>query len=272
MSLVAPVVDGAIAETATISSASEKKTTGNSSLDKESFLKLLVAQMQYQDPLEPTENTEYISQFAQFSELEQMQNLSSSMDLQRASGLVGQYVYLEHINETTGASTSVEGRVDYVTYENNKAYVSVDGELYSMDDVVNVIDAEYAETTNLIENFSKLLGDLPGVDYLTIADKDSVAALQTAFNNMSVYQQGFVSEDQVNSLTEYVARMAQLVAAAEKAAEESGETKTEGETSADTTNAVEAASTAETENSDTLTDEEIAQTASESGLTAAEEA
>ena len=51
----------AIAETDTITSASEKKTTGNSSLDKESFLKLLVAQMQYQDPLEPTENTEYIS-------------------------------------------------------------------------------------------------------------------------------------------------------------------------------------------------------------------
>ena len=257
MSLVAPVVDGAVADTSTITSASEKKTTGNSSLDKESFLKLLVAQKQYQDPLEPTENTEYISQFAQFSELEQMQNLSSSMDLQRASNLVGQYVYLEHINESTGASTSVEGRVDYVSYENNKAYVSVNGERYSIDDVINVIDAEYAQTTELISKFTELMDQLPQPEFLTIADKDSVAALQAAYNNMSAYQQCFISEDQVNSLTEYVSRMAGLVAAAEKAAEESAGTE-------------EAA--ANSENGETLTDDEIAKTASESGLTETEEA
>ena len=43
------------------------------------YIELLVAQMQYQDPLEPTDNTEYISQLATFSSLEEMQNISVNM-------------------------------------------------------------------------------------------------------------------------------------------------------------------------------------------------
>ena len=90
MAVDAIVQDGKILETA--SESSVKKTTSNSGMDKDAFLQLLVAQMKYQDPLEPTSNTEYISQYATFSQVEQLQNMAATMELSRASSMVGKLV------------------------------------------------------------------------------------------------------------------------------------------------------------------------------------
>lgn len=46
----------------------------NSDVDRSDFLKLLVAQLQHQDPLNPTENQEFVAELATFSSLEQQQN------------------------------------------------------------------------------------------------------------------------------------------------------------------------------------------------------
>ncbi len=71
-------------------------------LGKNEFLKLLVAQMNNQNPLEPQDNTEFIAQLAQFSSVEGIENLNSSVtdmagDLRssqalQASSMVGQSV------------------------------------------------------------------------------------------------------------------------------------------------------------------------------------
>lgn len=59
-------------------SASQTGATRVSSNDlgKDDFLRLLVAQLQNQDPLEPMENSQFIAQMAQFSSLEQLQEIS----------------------------------------------------------------------------------------------------------------------------------------------------------------------------------------------------
>ena len=49
------------------------------------FLKLLVAQMQNQDPLNPTDSTQFVSQLAQFSELEQVIAIRGDLDSQASA-------------------------------------------------------------------------------------------------------------------------------------------------------------------------------------------
>lgn len=55
-------------------------TTSASALGKNDFLKLLVTQLQNQDPLDPQSNEEFVAQLAQFSALEQMQNINSTLE------------------------------------------------------------------------------------------------------------------------------------------------------------------------------------------------
>ena len=50
------------------------------SLGEDDFLKLLIAQMQNQDPLNPASNTEFVAQLAQFSTLEQLTTMNSNLE------------------------------------------------------------------------------------------------------------------------------------------------------------------------------------------------
>ncbi|AWE06679.1 flagellar hook assembly protein FlgD [Lysinibacillus sp. 2017] len=51
----------------------------NGALGKDAFLKILITQLQNQDPTSPMDDKEFISQMAQFSSLEQMQNMTKAM-------------------------------------------------------------------------------------------------------------------------------------------------------------------------------------------------
>ena len=59
--------------------APQNSTGASSRLGKEEFLKLFMAQMQYQNPLEPLKGTEFTAQLAQFSQLEQMWNINENL-------------------------------------------------------------------------------------------------------------------------------------------------------------------------------------------------
>lgn len=215
MALVAPVENGKIVETASQTSVKNSTKSSNNGMDKEAFLQLLVAQMKYQDPLEPTSNTEYISQYAQFSQVEQMQNMSSSMDLQRASSLVGKEVYIK-TTTSSGDTKLVQGRVDYVSYENNKAYLYINEQKYSIDDLDSVVDADYLDAYNKAYNFTVKLNKLPNVNGIDSGDGETIDELEKEYNDMSDYEKSFLAKDTVNSLNKYIERLKEIREAEEE--------------------------------------------------------
>mgnify|MGYP000984672207 CR=1 FL=1 len=137
--LIQSVTNGIIEQTKT---SAQKEASGNSALGKDAFLQLLVTQMKYQDPLNPNTDTEFIAQLATFSQLEQLQNLSALTTSSQAFGLVGKHVMINTKNAAGEAST-ISGRVDFVNMSNGKAYLSVNGNLYNVDQLNSVISDEY---------------------------------------------------------------------------------------------------------------------------------
>ena len=208
---VAVVEDGKLVESTSAASIAQgsKSSTSNSTVDKDQFLQLLVAQMKYQDPLEPTSNTEYISQYATFSELEQMQNMSASLELARASSLVGQTVVVK-VTDSSGNTTTTQGNVDYVVYENNKAYLSINGELYSMDSLDTVADQEYLAAYQVAGDWLNLYNKLPSIGVLSLDDEEALTKVKETYENMSEYEKKFITSDYVTGLNKYVARMEEL--------------------------------------------------------------
>lgn len=88
------------------------KAAKNDVLGKDAFLKLLVTQLQNQDPLNPLDDKEFIAQLAQFSSLEQMTNISSGInaltektgeqDMLNAVNYIGKEVTAEGSEMTKG--------------------------------------------------------------------------------------------------------------------------------------------------------------------------
>ena len=215
MALVAPVENGKIVETASQTSVKKSTKSSKDGMDKEAFLQLLVAQMKYQDPLEPTSNTEYIAQYAQFSQVEQMQNMSNSMDLQRASSLVGKEVYIK-TTTSSGDTKLVQGKVDYVSYENNKAYLYINEQKYSIDDLDSVVDTDYLNAYNKAYNFTVKLNKLPNVNGIDSGDGETIDELEKEYKEMTDYEKSFLAKDTVNSLNKYIERLQEIRKAAEE--------------------------------------------------------
>ncbi|MCD6249714.1 MAG: flagellar hook assembly protein FlgD [candidate division Zixibacteria bacterium] len=104
------------------SNGQQRQTGSMQTLGKDDFLQLLVAKLQYQDPLKPMDDENFIAQLAQFSTLEQMSNISDGIESSNqwdflqmqslnnvmASGLIGKEVtadfsgvYMDGTNQPT---------------------------------------------------------------------------------------------------------------------------------------------------------------------------
>lgn len=116
-------------------------------MGKDQFLKLLITQLQHQDPTAPMQDREFIAQMAQFSSLEQMLNLNTSMkklidnvSFQSSFNLLGLNVDIDSPKnmDQDGNSRLINGRVDSVSKRGDDIFVKVNGEEYSSSEIVKV--------------------------------------------------------------------------------------------------------------------------------------
>ncbi len=83
-------------------------TKSSTSLSKDDFLKILMTQLKYQDPMSPTDPGEFMSQLSQLTQVEQLQNMATSLDDLKSiaeQGSASQWL------STIGKRISVDDRV-----------------------------------------------------------------------------------------------------------------------------------------------------------------
>ena len=105
---------------------------------EEEFVKLMVAQLQNQDPDKPTDGAALISQMVQMNAAIAMQRMSylsnANNAVNTAASLLGKQVTLE--DAKTGAV--VTGRVATVDYSGDSPTIAVNGRSYPLDSVSRV--------------------------------------------------------------------------------------------------------------------------------------
>lgn len=143
-----------------INSGSTSARNVSNELGKDDFLKLLITQLQYQNPLEPMDDQDFIAQIAQFSALEQMQNLNQSFSYSMGFSLLGKRVSAAVTNEYTGKTSYVDGEVTSVYMQSGKVYLVVDGNDVPLDSIRHVSEKQSDSNALEIEKYSSLIGSL----------------------------------------------------------------------------------------------------------------
>jgi flagellar basal-body rod modification protein FlgD len=214
-SLVATVNEDGTLNTQTTSGDSlTSSSSTNSVVDSDTFLTLLMAEMQNQDPLEPTSNTEWVSQYATFTQVEQMSEMADSIDMLRANSLVGQDVIMKVTSSSTGDTTYTRGKVEYASFENGEAILVIDGNKYALSDLDSVISDEYSEAYDLYTEFIANIDSLPDVKYADTSYADKITKLYEQYNfEMTDYQKNFMvtyASEELDTLVNWVAALSNL--------------------------------------------------------------
>src|ERR1017187_10151925 len=135
-------VTSAASTSAAATAASDTASNPSSALTQNDFLKLLVAQIQYQDPMNPQSNTDMAAQLAQFTSLQQAIQSSSSLAMLQANSLVGSTVTVQ-----VDSKTSTSGVVTGVVLHNGTPQITVNGTSYNLNQVTSVAPPPPTATT-----------------------------------------------------------------------------------------------------------------------------
>lgn len=116
-------------------------STALQGIDKEMFLKLLVAQMKYQNPMNPVDSTEFLSQAAQYASVEQLENMATQQAEMRslqmitvATGMVGNEVTA--IDPATQAP--ITGVVTSVQFDGTEPWLVIGNTLVPVTSVIEM--------------------------------------------------------------------------------------------------------------------------------------
>ena len=119
----------AITTTGTNTQPRTTNASDNAELGKDQFLKLFVAQLQHQDPMNPMQDGEFMGQMASFSTLEQVTNLASAneaiaanLQLSQSVGLIGRTV-----TWTDEADATHTGVVEKVSQKDGNPVLTISG-------------------------------------------------------------------------------------------------------------------------------------------------
>ncbi len=137
------------------STGTTQATTPSNQLGKDDFLKLLVTQLQNQDPLNPLEGTEFVSQLAQFSSLEQLTNINGALE----QNLQANQAMAQSIGNSLAATLvgkEVRATADGMHYDGTSS-VSLGYSLSADADTVNV--KIYDQSGTLVRTIKNLSGD-----------------------------------------------------------------------------------------------------------------
>jgi flagellar basal-body rod modification protein FlgD len=126
---------------------STAKQTGDKSLGKDDFLKILVEQLKNQDPSQPLADKDFIAQMATFSSVEQQVSMVNEMKLMRqsmgiGSSLLGKNVTWTDTNASTNVSVTKNGVVDSITFKDGVQYANVKGDEFPLDRIVKITNVE----------------------------------------------------------------------------------------------------------------------------------
>ncbi|MCL2541345.1 MAG: hypothetical protein FWE71_02670 [Nocardioidaceae bacterium] len=155
----------------TPASSATSAGSGTGSLgDQNTFLQLMVAQMQYQDPMNPTDSSQFLSQTAQFTSLEKMQDVADQTALLAqsqmafgATSMIGKTV-----RWTDDSGTEQTGTVGGTTFLSTGPVLSVNGTAVPLTSITSVGDAATLPATSPTGDASTPVGTPPdGFGYPT---------------------------------------------------------------------------------------------------------
>ncbi|WP_423410031.1 flagellar hook assembly protein FlgD [Heyndrickxia sp. MSNUG] len=170
----------------------ERKSSGSDVLGKDDFLKILMTQLQNQDPLNPMQDKDFVAQMATFSTLEQITNMGKSIDrfvqaeeqnrMISYSQFAGKEITWHKIEEQNGQEIVKEGtgKVASVQFkENDVLFILEDGTALEPGNISQI--NELSQENHMLQA-SMLIGKT--ITYLDANKQEQTAVVQSvSFKN-----------------------------------------------------------------------------------------
>ena len=128
----------------------QQATTGHDAfqeVDMDDFLRMMIAELQHQDPLNPMDNAQILQQISQIREIESNDKLTTTLEgillgqnVATAAGMIGEWVATDLDGENPAA-----GRIDRVGIDGERRMGYIDGRPLPLADVAHVVPEELGQ-------------------------------------------------------------------------------------------------------------------------------